>query len=146
MQYANDFKKLSLEARLLWLIVGLGAVSVSAIALIASFSFSGSSVITLLIGCVIAALTCQHRAVIPFTDIRLSTKAIFVFWGIVWLGPAGAIILTLAASIAERSSSDRAWTAKFYGIFCDILAAYTAAFVYFVAFGYANARLGDLDA
>src|SRR5690606_7268848 len=79
MQYANDFKKLSLEARLLWLIVGLGAVSVSAIALIASFSFSGSSVITLLIGCVIAALTCQHRAVIPFTDIRLSTKAIFVF-------------------------------------------------------------------
>ncbi len=146
MQYANDFKKLSLEARLLWLIVGLGAVSVSALALVAAFSFSATSVITLAVGCVIAVLTCQYSAVIPFTNIRISTKAIFIFWGIIWLGPAGAILLSLAASIAERSSSDRAWTAKFYGVFCDISAAYTAAFVYFLAFGITNERLGGIDA
>lgn len=146
MQYANDFKNLSLEARLLWLIVGLGAVSVSALALTAAVSFSVVSVMTLAVGCLIAALTCQHRAVLPFTNIRISTKAIFVFWGIIWLGPAGAILLSLAASITERISTDREWTAKLYGIFCDISAAYTAAFVYFIAFGYAGARIGDNDA
>lgn len=143
MQSPHTFKSLRFEAKALWLIVMLGAVSALVLALAATSMSSLSSILTLVSAAAIAALVCQFHPTIPRTNIRISAKAIFTFWGIIWLGPAAGIVLSAVASIAGRSSSDRGLTAKLYGMFCDISAAYTSAIAYFVTFAFVNTYLID---
>ena len=110
----HTFKTLRFEAKALWLIVMLGAMSALVLALAATSRSSLSSIITLVSAAVIAVLVCRFHPNLPYTNIRVSAKAIFTFWGIIWLGPAAGIVLSTVASVTERSSSNRGLAAKLY--------------------------------
>ncbi len=143
MQAVNNFKSLRFEAKALWLIVLIGAVAAVVLASLAMASASLSSFVTLGSAAFVAILVCQFHPNLPYTKIRVSAKAIFTFWGIIWLGPAAGILLSLAASISDRSSSNRGLTAKIYGISCDISAAYASSITYFLTFTFVNNYLSD---
>ncbi len=143
MQQTHTFKSLKFEAKALWVMVMLGAIAALGLAALAMSSSSLSSFVTLGSAAIVAVLVCQFHPNLPNTNIRISAKAIFTFWGIIWLGPAAGILLSAAASISERSSSDRGMIAKLYGISCDISAAYASAIVYFLTFSLVNAYLSD---
>lgn len=143
MQPPHNFKSLGFEGKALWLIVLFGASLALLLAFAAMTLSSLSSTITLASAALIAILVCQFHPNLPYTHIHVSAKAIFTFWGIIWLGPAAGILLSAAASITERISSDRGPTAKLYGISCDISAAYVSAISYFLTFSLLNSYLLD---
>lgn len=118
----------------IWFLVCAGAVSVLGRALYSVFSSSLYDLTVLATSAFVAVLVCQHHAKIPFTQINMSAKTIFAFWGIMWLGPEAGLILAAAASIARYVKVLQTEEARLYSVFSDIVATFVSAQVYVAVF------------
>src|SRR5258705_13981864 len=90
-----------------WLIListAAAAVGFSVIEVISSsVSFSrGWVVVSSLF---ISILLSRYAPRIPGTNIRFPLKDLFGFWGVIWLGISGGVLLTACASVASRGLS-----------------------------------------
>jgi uncharacterized domain HDIG len=132
------------ETSIIWYVM-LGAAVLSVVfAGISLFSFSLTGIIVLVVSIFVSVLLNRYTAVIPKSRIVLSTKNIFAFWGIIWLGAGGGVFLGLSASLTRllRCRNERCGGA--FSVFTDIVSTCISGLVFYLALGYSASLPGKL--
>ncbi|MET0751822.1 MAG: diguanylate cyclase [Pyrinomonadaceae bacterium] len=88
-------------------------------------------IVTLVISMVVAALLNNYEFKIPKTQTVISAKEFVAFWGIIWLGIPGGVLLAASASLARYSVSPRAKKQALFGVFVHTFATFVAAKVFY---------------
>ena len=118
-----------------WLVLGTG-VLVLVFSMIEAFSFSFSKIAVLAVAIFVSTLVSQYEARIPETKITVAPKNILAFWGIIWLGIPGGLLLGATASIASHAKfrgNKRAW---FTAVSTDIVSIFISAVVFHTSLDY----------
>jgi diguanylate cyclase (GGDEF)-like protein/putative nucleotidyltransferase with HDIG domain len=87
----------------------------------------------------VAILVSRYEPRIPGTQIRFSPKDIFAFWGVIWLGVPGGILIAAGASIANHGVSGIRRRRFATDVASDVLAIFFAAILYHFSFAYFQA-------
>jgi diguanylate cyclase (GGDEF)-like protein/putative nucleotidyltransferase with HDIG domain len=125
-------KKHTLEKGL-WALLGTAMATVVMIAIAQLFASSLGTFTALGVAILVSALICRHRFQIPGSKIEVLTKHIIALWGIIWLGPGGGVLLSLAASVFTANSDKYARKRKFLQMSSDTIATATVANIYSLA-------------
>ena len=138
-----DFSNYNLQTKIYWgamLCLSLIALSF-AFYKIAEFSF----VEVLFLGgsIVVSSLINKYQIKIKGTQTAVSAKELVVFWGILWLGIPGAILLAASASLTKfglAKKSPRQWL---FNTFANIISTCAAASVFYLTLYYSVGFAGN---
>ena len=72
----------------------LGAVG---LAIFQFFSFSATQILSLFVAGIVTVIASRHRIRLPKTGILISLTELLVFWGVIWLGAAGGVLIALVS-------------------------------------------------
>ncbi|HVF29727.1 MAG TPA: diguanylate cyclase [Pyrinomonadaceae bacterium] len=113
--------------------VAICAVALSALEVI-STTDKLSRIGVLLASLFVSVLVSRYELRVPGTQIRFSAKDIFAFWGVMWLGVSGGILIGAGASIANHAAlrNDRKRFSTEVAV--DVLAIFFAAIMFYLAF------------
>ncbi len=122
--------------------VQLGLISLAAVILafaiieVVSISTSLSSIGVVISSVFVSILLSRYEPRLARTEVRLSLKTIFAFWGVIWLGISGGILLAACASVANRSlfSQNRKRLAS--DVATDILSTFFSAIAFYLSLSY----------
>lgn len=106
------------------------------IAVFGMFSFSLEQFIALTTALVIAALVNQHQFKIPGTRVNLSARKIFIFWGAIWLGIPGAVLLAMVSSIVKYKLTIKDKNHWLLSVYVNIAGSLAAAEIFYLALKY----------
>jgi len=132
------------ETGIIWYVMLGAAVLSVAFAGFSLISFSLTGIIVLAVSIFVSTLLTRYSAAVPNTRIVLTTKNIFAFWGIIWLGTGGGILLGASASLMRAMKCRNARCDRTFPVFADIVATCIAGFTFYVALGYTSALSGKL--
>ncbi len=130
-----NFSELNLQTKALAAAAVLMAAAVLAYASLSAFSFSYSKIAVLAVAIFVSILVNRYAARIPRTRIVFSPKEIFAFWGIIWLGVPGGLLIAASASFARYVRIGDLKKTRVFEISIDILATLVAAVTYYVSSG-----------
>jgi len=85
---------------------------------------------------VISLLVNKYQIKIPNTQTSISAKELVVFWGIIWLGIPGGILLAASASLARFDKAKKSQNRWLFGVFVNTFSAFVAAIVFYLSFYY----------
>jgi diguanylate cyclase (GGDEF)-like protein/putative nucleotidyltransferase with HDIG domain len=90
----------------------------------------------ILVAVFVSLLLSRYEPRITRSKIQISFKWIFAFWGIIWLGISGGVVLAACASIANKGifSPNRKRVASDVAI--DILSAFFSAIAFYLSLSY----------
>ncbi|MDQ3802111.1 MAG: diguanylate cyclase, partial [Acidobacteriota bacterium] len=94
------------------------------------FSFTFLQLIILTVSLIVAALANQYQFKIPKTNLTISPRKVFVFWGTIWLGAAGGVLLSLVSS-AVRYRTTKNKIKWLYGILIHTVSTFAAAELFY---------------
>ena len=139
----------SWQSKILWYSVVIAAgVAVLASVIEVLFGTSFSHISVLLAALFVSILISRYELRIPGTSVNFSASDIFAFWGVIWLGVSGGVLVSACASLARysRSSPDREKLAS--KVAADTLSTFFSAVAYYVAYQYfgsvGNVALGAI--
>src|SRR6476661_493052 len=121
-----------------WMLAGIAVVAWG-FSFFELSAFSLSKLVTLAVSIFFATLVCRYEIKIPFTHSTFRPKALLAFWGIIWLGLSGGVILGTAASIAAiglRTDDREKWLRQ---IAADAVCVLTAGIAFYLVSGYLGA-------
>jgi diguanylate cyclase (GGDEF)-like protein/putative nucleotidyltransferase with HDIG domain len=123
---------------MIWVGLVLVAASVLAISLVdvISKSLSASAAGVILVAIFVSLLLSRYEPMIGRSYVRISFKWIFAFWGVMWLGISGGIVLAACSSIMNHGvfSSNRRRLASDVSI--DIVSTFFAAIGFYLSLSY----------
>jgi diguanylate cyclase (GGDEF)-like protein/putative nucleotidyltransferase with HDIG domain len=122
-------------SRLKWVLL-LAAGALLGFAAIEVLNFTFLTVTTLIGASLVSTIMGKYRVSIPGTRIEFHPRAVTGFWGAMWLGISGGIILGMIASIVERSNERQSMRIKVQHVAGDVVAAAVSSLVYVVALGH----------
>jgi putative nucleotidyltransferase with HDIG domain len=128
----------SWQARVLWYctvsaaIVALGFSVIEVVALSLSFTRAAVVVASVFVSILVGRYTMR----IPGTRINFSPKDIFGFWGVIWLGVSGGVLLGACASAVSFGSSTRNRRQLASSVATDILATFFSAIAFYLSLAY----------
>lgn len=93
-------------------------------------SFAPVNFAVLGVSIVIASIVSQHQFRLSNSKLPFSARRIIVFWGIIWLGVSGGVILSLASFIASYKINSKNRKNWFAGLFGSVISAFVAAEVF----------------
>lgn len=100
-------------------------------AIYGSFSFSAAQLVALSVTLVIAALVSQHQFTIPRTKITLTARELIIFWGTIWLGTAGGVLLAAGIAAAQYKIARNDKREQLFGATVSVIAAFVAGNVFY---------------
>lgn len=95
-------------------------------------SFSATMLIVLAASIFVAAIVGRYEVAVPRTGITFRPKDLMAFWGIIWLGLPGGIILSLAASSSEAMSGSDKSTRRYVSLATDMVACLISAAAFYL--------------
>jgi diguanylate cyclase (GGDEF)-like protein/putative nucleotidyltransferase with HDIG domain len=128
----SGLSEYNLPAKIYWsvmLLLGFAAVAFSAYSLL---GFSALQITTLIVGMIVSALVNHYQFKIPKTQTVISAKEIVAFWGIVWLGIPGGVLLAASASLARYSISKKSKKQALFAGFVHTFSTFVAANVFYL--------------
>lgn len=127
-----DLSDYNTPTKAYWSLLLLLSVTVFGFAIFSSFSFDLWQLVVLGMAVLISSLGNQYQPKIPKLRTYLSAKELMVFWGIVWLGTAGGIFLSIAGELASYrfvSKDKKRWAVS---AFAGILATFAAGQLFYL--------------
>jgi diguanylate cyclase (GGDEF)-like protein/putative nucleotidyltransferase with HDIG domain len=129
----------SWQSQTIWLVVVLVAAIALAFSVVevistASVSFARTGVVVTSL--FVSVLVSRYAPRIPGTNIRFSLKEIFGFWGVIWLGISGGVLLGATASIANRRIAYKSRRQLAGDVAIDVLSTFFSAIAFYLAVGY----------
>lgn len=121
----------NLQTRLSFGLLALFSIAICATAIFGIFSFSIQQFVGLFAALTIAVVVNQHQFTIPRTKISLTAREIIIFWGIVWLGIPGAILLAAGVSAAAYKTAPKDKNKWLLESFINIISAFAAGSVFY---------------
>jgi len=133
----KEMKKFSLseynrQMKILWfamLAVSLFALGFTALG---ARSYSISQFVVLGVSLFLSFIINQHTVNIPGTQTKFSVKELMIFWGIIWLGAPGGILLSASGMLAQLDTKARNINHKLFNVFSNIAATLAAAEVFYL--------------
>lgn len=128
----------SWQTKILWISVvtaAAGAVLLS-LAEVLSLANSVSRIGVLAASIFVAILVSRYEPTIPGTSVKFSPKDVLAFWGVIWIGISGGVLLAACASAAQSSLSTRNRKKLSSDIAIDVLATFFAAISFYLSLGY----------
>ena len=122
--------------------VQIGLISAAAVILgfsiieVASTSDSAWKIGVVLASVFISILLSRYEPRIPRTDIRISLKTIFGFWGVIWLGISGGVMLAACSAVANRSISPSQRKRLALDAASDVLSTFFAGIAFYLSLTY----------
>lgn len=99
------------------------------------------------IALVVLAFANQHQIKIPKTSANFSAKELIVFWGIIWLGIPGGVILSAGAVFAQFKIAQRNKFQWLFSLFANICATFASASIFYLTLhdlaGFTTAFVGE---
>jgi diguanylate cyclase (GGDEF)-like protein/putative nucleotidyltransferase with HDIG domain len=128
-----DIPKNDLQSKMLWSSVLGVAGFVLCFSLIELWFFTFSRLLILAVSVFISMIVCRYRPKLPGTNITFSPRDILAFWGIIWLGVPGGVLLGLASSIVSHGfkPKDRKWWLA--GVSSEVVSTFFAAVAFYLA-------------
>jgi diguanylate cyclase (GGDEF)-like protein/putative nucleotidyltransferase with HDIG domain len=120
----------------LGLIAVAGAVLGLSIIEVVSISGTPSTIGVVLSSVFVSILLSRYEPRIAGTDIRISLKTIFGFWGVIWLGIAGGVLLAACSSIANRGVSASRRKRLASDVAADVLSTFFSAIAFYLSINY----------
>jgi diguanylate cyclase (GGDEF)-like protein/putative nucleotidyltransferase with HDIG domain len=122
--------------------VGFALVTIAGaaigVALIESSSVSAGWLALLAIALVIVLLISSHEFKIPYTEQTILPKDLLTFWGIMWLGVAGGLLVTAFASAAARKSTLIGRRSSVVLVAIDVISGLLAGLTFYGSLDYLN--------
>ena len=94
--------------------------------------FSVSEMITLIGALVVAFFLNKYQFRIPGTQTTISAKEFVAFWGIIWLGAAGGVLLAAIASLARYGVSTDTKKRNLFSGFASIFSTLAAGKIFYL--------------
>jgi diguanylate cyclase (GGDEF)-like protein/putative nucleotidyltransferase with HDIG domain len=126
----------NLPTRIYWSILGLCTLGLIIFTGFGLFSYSLVQFAVLAVSVFVAFVVCQHQPKIPRFKLNISGRELVVFWGVIWLGISGGVILSVAATCSTYwlfTKDKKRWLAT---VFCHALATYLAASAFYLILFY----------
>ena len=135
----------SWQSKLLWysVVIAAGVALVASLIEVTFLSFSLTQLSILSAALFVSVLISRYEVRIPGTSVNFSAGDIFAFWGVIWIGVSGGILLSLTASLARYGVSTRNRQRLASRVATDVLATFFSAVAYYIAFQYFSS-VGDL--
>lgn len=112
--------------------------------------FSVLQFLVLGVALAVSAFANQHQIRVPKTPTRFSAKEIIIFWGAIWLGVPGALLLAIGAALAEFDVFRKNKFQWLFGAAASAGAAFVSAEVFYLflrqAAGVTAAIVGEAPA
>lgn len=118
-----------------WMVL-ITAVLILVYSIFEVFAFSFAQIVILAASIFVSALIGKHQARIPHTGATFLPKVVFAFWGIIWIGVSGGVLLGAASSIASNAGSQRKARVWLGNASRDVISAFVAAVAYHLALKY----------
>jgi diguanylate cyclase (GGDEF)-like protein/putative nucleotidyltransferase with HDIG domain len=121
---------------LLGLVVVAGAIFAFSVVEVVSNSTTPSGLGLFIPSVFVAILLSRYEPRLIGTQARISFRHLFAFWGVIWLGISGGIVLAACGAIAKhwKPSVDRRRLAS--NVAAEILATFFSAIAFYLALGY----------
>lgn len=100
------------------------------------FSASFSHLTVVAAALFVSVLISRYEMRIPGTSIDFSTKDIFAFWGVIWLGLSGGVVLATSASLAQHFRSKLRSDQFVVAVAADVLAIFFSGVAFYFSAGY----------
>ena len=84
----------------------------------------------------ISLLVNKYQIRIPKTQTTISAKELAAFWGIIWLGVPGGILLAASASLARFSKAQKSPKRWLFGFYVNTFATFVSAIVFYYSLYY----------
>ena len=128
----------SWQSRILWagvVAAAFGAVAFSLVEILLQARLL-SRISVVAASLFVSILVSRYEPRIPGTQIKFAPKDVLAFWGVIWIGVAGGILIGACASLASHrpARADRKQLASDVAI--DVLAIFFAAIAYYISLGY----------
>ena len=134
------------QAKLLWAAMAGAAVVIVCVSGYRIFSFPPAHFVVLAVAIFVSVLVCRYEPTIPRSRLSFSAKNVFAFWGVIWLGIPGGVLLAASASITRLAKIEQDKARGFFGVCVDIIATHLSAITFYLALGYFPNALGSLTA
>jgi diguanylate cyclase (GGDEF)-like protein/putative nucleotidyltransferase with HDIG domain len=131
----SDLPEYNLPTKLYWGIMLCLSFAAFGFSAYMSLGFSIIQITTLLVGLAVAALLNQYRFKIPKTQTVISAKELVAFWGIIWLGIPGGVLMAAAAGLAQFSISTKPKKQALFGVFVHTFTTFVAGNVFYFILG-----------
>ncbi len=109
-------------------VVGIAAFA-TAFAIFELFAFPSSLLFVLLLSIFVASVAARYEARIPYTTVEIRPKDLLTFWGIIWLGIPGGILIGLTASWFAQKTP-RPTSNRVVGAGIDVISSTVSAIVF----------------
>ncbi len=126
------FSDYTTAAKIFWFLMLLAAVFCFGFSVYGCFKFSFSEIATLAGTLVVAFFLNKYQYRIPKTQTIISGKEFIVFWGIIWLGIPGGVLIAASASLARYHVSAQTKKRKLLSGFVHIFSTFVAGNVFYL--------------
>jgi len=86
----------------------------------------------------VSILLSRYEPRIAGTDVRISLRTIFGFWGVIWLGISGGVLLAICSSLAYRGISSKNSRRLASEVSVDILSTFFSAIAFYLFLDYVD--------
>ncbi len=142
-----NFSEYNSATKIYWILMLCLSTASVGISVYFCFEYSFLELMTLAGASVIAFLLNKYQFRIPRTHTSVSAKEFIVFWGIIWLGAGGGVLLAASVAVARYGISTETKKRKLFGGFIHIIATFAAGnILYFLLekeAGFAKILLAD---
>jgi diguanylate cyclase (GGDEF)-like protein/putative nucleotidyltransferase with HDIG domain len=127
-----NLSEFDLQTKILW--CAMLALSIFAVGFSIQdiLSYSISQLVVLTVTLFISFLVNQHSIKIGGGRTNFSAKEFIIFWGIIWLGAGGGILLAAGAMLAKFNERRKDFERYLFHSFCSIGAALAAGEVFYL--------------
>ncbi len=121
----------NLQAKIFWwFLMLLSLVFVSA-AVYGTASFSAPQFAGLFVALIITGLINQHQFTIPQTKITFTARELIIFWGILWMGIPGGVLLAAGVSAAAYKIAPKDKSKWLFDGFINIVSSFAAGTIFY---------------
>lgn len=109
-------------------------------------SFSILQFLVLGVSLIIALIVNQHQITIPHIRKSFSVKELVMFWGAIWLGAAGGVLIAAGVSAGKIIFSKNKRNSKYFYAFASVTSIFLASNVFYLILNYFGGFSGKIVA
>lgn len=122
----------NLPTTLYWFLLFCLSIAALGYSAYLSLGLSAVQITTLIVGTVASVFLNTYEFKIPKTQTVISAKELVAFWGVIWLGIPGGVLLAAGAGMARFYVSNRAKKQALFGVFVHLFSTFVAANVFYL--------------
>lgn len=137
-----NLSEYNLKTKIYWFVMFFLSLFALSFAIYKLVGFSVLQFAALGVSISISILVNKYQIRIPKTQTVLSAKELVTFWGIVWLGIPGGILLAASASLARIGKTPKSNKRLLFNVFVNMFATLAAATVFYSTLYYLTGFTG----